>query len=358
MRAILYDGWPLAYDPGSPAATHLCTLLGACPEQILPILALPAETHIALPDGVEIEIRARKNTPGDGLAWEQSDLPALAEAHGAAAIHSTRQIGALLGDTPWLVSPCESGRSVHNGGILSRLRAALASGGHARARGIFWPDDLASLAPKAPPEVFMLPAVFDPPGFSETLDDDSLRDMKLPETYVLYEGLANQRDLRRALDAWTWAAGPIGEYYPLLIYNLPAEARTQVESYRAEFELGETVRLLANISARQLGALYRRASVVFSPAPGPAWGNPLRRALAAGKPVVGIEERVTAALLGPAGYLIPPDDLRRLGAAVITVIVEEQVAESLSQAALQRASNWQKQAFANRLAQVYSRVLG
>jgi hypothetical protein len=73
--------------------------------------------------------------------------------------------------------------------------------------------------------------------------------------------------------------------------------------------------------------------------------------------VVGIEERATAALLGPAGYLIPQDDLRRLGAAVITVIVEEQVAESLSQAAIQRASNWQKQAFVNRLAQVYSRVL-
>jgi glycosyltransferase involved in cell wall biosynthesis len=179
----------------------------------------------------------------------------------------------------------------------------------------------------------------------------------LPETYVLYDGPANQRDLRRALDAWTWAAGPIGEYYPLLMYNLPAEARAQVDSYRSEFELDETVRLLAEVSARQLGALYRGATVVFSPAPGPAWGNPLRRALAAGKPVVGIEERATAALLGPAGYLIPQDDLRRLGAAVITVIVEEQVAESLSQAAIQRASNWQKQAFVNRLAQVYSRVL-
>lgn len=337
---------------------HLRTLLSACPEQILPILALPAESHLALPEGVEIEIRARKNTPRDGLAWEQSDLPALAEAHGAATIHSTRRIGALLGNTPWLVSPCESGRSAHNGGILSRLRAALAAGGYARARGIFWPDDLASLAPNAPPEIFMLPAVLDPPGFSESLNDDALRDLVLPETYVLYDGPANQRGLRRALDAWTWAAGPIGEYYPLLMYNLPAEARTQVASYRSEFELGETVRLLADISARQLGALYRGATVVFSPALGPAWGNPLRRALAAGKPVVGIEERATAALLGPAGYLIPPSDLRRLGAAVITVIVEEQVAESLSQAAIQRASNLRKGAFAARLAQLYAQILG
>lgn len=93
------------------------------------------------------------------------------------------------------------------------------------------------------------------------------------------------------------------------------------------------------------------------------WGDPLRMALACGKPVIGLESRHSGALLGPAAYLTPGDGAeeaisRGLGAALITVLVEEGVAQSLSQKARQRAAAYVPQRFSIALAEVYSALVG
>jgi glycosyltransferase involved in cell wall biosynthesis len=78
--------------------------------------------------------------------------------------------------------------------------------------------------------------------------------------------------------------------------------------------------------------------------------------MACGKPLVASETALTDAIVGPAAYLAPPGDARSLGAALVTVIVEEQVAENLSAAASRRSANWRAAEFREQLEKIYSKA--
>jgi hypothetical protein len=71
-----------------------------------------------------------------------------------------------------------------------------------------------------------------------------------------------------------------------------------------------------------------------------------------------VEDPVTSAIVGPAAYLVHGEDLRAIGAAIITVIVEDQVAGQLSEAASFRASGWDRAAFTERLGVIYEEISG
>ena len=86
-----------------------------------------------------------------------------------------------------------------------------------------------------------------------------------------------------------------------------------------------------------------------------------RAALACAKPVVAYESAWADAMVGPAAYLVPPGGgaqagSRALGAALITVVVEESVAEELSQAARLRSAQWGQAEFGERLAEAYRQL--
>ena len=61
---------------------------------------------------------------------------------------------------------------------------------------------------------------------------------------------------------------------------------------------------------------------------------------------------------GPAGYFAPTEDARALGAAVITLMVNEEVAEAIRQSATQRSSQWHSEQFGQRLREIYRQVAG
>ena len=178
--------------------------------------------------------------------------------------------------------------------------------------------------------------------------------MDIPETYILFHGPLEEGDVVRLLSAWSWAAGPIGENYPLLVLGATPDSQGQIQSLLDEYNVNESVRLLPPISPVILPNLYQGAAALFHPAPVSAWGGPLRGALAFGKPVVSIEDRMVEAIVGPAAYLASREDGRALGAALISVIVEESVSQVLSQAALQRSAYWRPVDFTRGLAEAYS----
>jgi hypothetical protein len=57
--------------------------------------------------------------------------------------------------------------------------------------------------------------------------------------------------------------------------------------------------------------------------------------------------------VGPAAYLAPLDRPRELGAALLTVIVEEGLASQLAGEGLRRAAAWQVETFRQELAEIY-----
>jgi glycosyltransferase involved in cell wall biosynthesis len=183
-----------------------------------------------------------------------------------------------------------------------------------------------------------------------------LNTLDLPETFILYHGPFKKTDLEQLVNSWKWAADAIGDNYPLLLLGLDVSATQDLSHLATAINLGLNLRVLPDLSPDILPTLYQRCSAVFHPARISPWCDPARLSIACGKPLVASETALTGAIVGPAAYLAPPGDARSLGAALVTVIVEEQVAKNLSAAASQRSANWNSAEFGDQLEKIYSKA--
>jgi hypothetical protein len=351
---ILYDGWPLLREPSSPSALHLWAILEGLAEEITPIVALPDETPpwLAASGRLLVKPAPHEDTPRGRLAWEQKALPRLAREAGASLLHITHDRPAILASGPTIASPTEPDPVHAERGFVDRLRRSLGRG--ALAKGgmhLLWPSDLSE--PEGSHALHLLPPVVHPDfGASLPALPGAIGRLSLPDSFILYHGSFDPAELRTLFDAWTWGAGAVGDYYPLLLLG-GQEARISLNDLLDGYSFGEAVRLLPPLSPPEVPALYRKASALIHPGTETPWGGAIRHALACGLPVVTTDIPRNSALTGPAAFTIAPGDSRKLGAALITVIVEEEVAQKLSQAGRQRAAGWSNGDFRVALARIY-----
>jgi glycosyltransferase involved in cell wall biosynthesis len=359
---VLYDGWSLVHHPLGPESLHLLSVLENLPQEISPVLAVPQP----VPDWqalARIEISPSAYTPWGQLRWEQILLPSLAKDVGADLLHLATPAAPAFAGQKTVFSPAGYGADVGNWAglvvpgtdarhVISRLRRSLGMGGLEQVTRILWPDDLPS--PELQKPISQLSPIL-PWDFSKVEKNpmDVSRNLKLPEGYVLYHGPGGRQRIDLVVQAWNWAAGAIGEYYPLLLVGLDDNDRQIITEMRARFDLGETIQVLPDVLPTNLPQIYWQSTAVFHPAPASPWCGPTRLAMAAGKPLVSIEHELTAAIVGPAAYLIRENDARALGAALVTVVVEEELAERLSAAALKVYRSWNSGNFSDQLRLFY-----
>ncbi len=122
----------------------------------------------------------------------------------------------------------------------------------------------------------------------------------------------------------------------------------------ARLHLGETVQFYPPVPPTQLHLLYQAASAIFHPAPIDPWSSPLRYGIACAKPVVGIETALAGHVAGPAAYFASADDPRGLGAALISVIVRDDIRKQLVDHARKRAANWSGSVLKEGLERIYT----
>jgi glycosyltransferase involved in cell wall biosynthesis len=377
MISVLYDGWPLSYHPNSPGALHLLTLLEACTPEIEPVVLLPAPPPEWFPVELNTHQQPTPNTSTARLNWEQRILPGLARRFGVQVVHLTSLTPALIAPVPTVISPagfsaCKSGEGEVLGlvdradrferdqsmSFTDRVRQSLARGAMDRVAAILWPADLPYPPHQQTPNYLKIipPAVH--PAFLMRQTGSLNNKLKdLPEAYFLYHGPSNQNVIHTLLHAWAWASGPIGEVCPLVLIGLDETGQQQVNKLLPEYDLEGTVRMLPALSPQELARIYQGSSGLFHPAQICLWEGPVRQALASERPVVAAKTNLAEALVGPAAYLIDKHNPRAMGAALITIIVEESVAESLSQAARERTLNWDPALFQEQLMLTY-RTLG
>jgi glycosyltransferase involved in cell wall biosynthesis len=360
MYTLVFDGAPLVWRPNSPAALHLLTLLDRRPKGARTLLALPGRPLFPLPDDIQ---SMQVNTPAGesgALAWEQRLLPRLAREQQADFLHLTGKNVPLFGQSMTVLSPTAPARSTipdSRRNMGQRLRLAFGQGGRARLKAIFWPADLP--LPEQNQRIVGLPPCV-PPSFTEAA---LAPDLELPDEFILFHGMLDERTLQRLLSSWSWAAAAIGETTSLLILGADALQIKQIEQLARQNSLSDSVIVSPLLPVEGLAWLYQHCRAVFHPAAIGPWGSSMRLALACGRPLVGWETPLADALVGPAAYLVPgePEDAalnRALGAALITVIVEESVAMKLEEAARQRSAAWGTQDFRARLDAAYQDLLG
>ncbi|HUF40069.1 MAG TPA: glycosyltransferase [Anaerolineales bacterium] len=352
ITTILYDGWTLCRSPLSSPALHLFDILSNLPDGIAAHVAVPQAAPDWLPGNAVIHRIETQDSARGRLGWEQRTLPGLARRLGA-GLHLTSPTAPLFGTGRVFVSPGASSPAGGSAGFGSRLRGAFGRGGTARA-DLVWPEDIP--APLETPEPARLsPAVdprfhphnrFNPPQIEGAPE--------LPAGYFLVHTRPDREAIRRALEAWTWASGPIGEVYPLLFLGLPEDLQEHARALGRQHHLrAETMVFYPAVRPDELHLLYQAASAVFLPDPAGPWHSPLRLGLACGVPVVAQETAVSDAIAGPAAYLVPGGDPRGTGSALIAVIIKDELRKQLRDAAQERVKSWSLQRFKEGLAEIY-----
>jgi glycosyltransferase involved in cell wall biosynthesis len=188
-----------------------------------------------------------------------------------------------------------------------------------------------------------------------------LRKYDLPETYVLYlGGYEIHKNVTTLLVAYTYVARALGEDYPLVLAGKPPEKSSSrfpdYEIYINDLGLSSFVRWVGYIDEEDKPAVYRGASTFAFLSRHEGFGLPPLEAMASGVPVISSKSSSLIEVVGDAGFALDPDDERQIGGAIISAIVQTDLATDMKEKGLKQAAkfSWEKTATETLL--VYDRI--
>ncbi len=322
---IAVDGSPLIDRPNSPTSLHFVEWLSA-------LHGAGADVTLLTPPGelppIPIEISAQAVVLKEGtwsrMRFEQRDLPRAAGELNADLL--------LVGEghAP-LVSPCpiatvsSFARSHKSQSLATKLALAAGIAGSRGANVRLFPGDLSHPSDRTEYAPFVAQAFKDSP-------------QEKGEEYVVCYGF-NRKDIPLILSAWTFVDGSLGDTVSLTFLGADPTFTSQIRSTAVELGIETSVRTQSEVTYDDLPGLYGGAAAYLG-TEFAADGQPLRWALAAGVPVVGLKTPNFESVLGGAAYLVPPGDSRSLGAACLTVLIQERVSEPLREKGRERAKDY------------------
>lgn len=293
---------------------------------------------------------SRSETPSDAwssLRFEQWEFPRMAKTAGMDLLLYPRSNVPLISPVPYV---CFGGMRAHRPPyrFAERIARALGAAGRAGAAAVLWPNDGAveTHAPNTRLYAPFVPQVFTP---ERSPTDKEIREIyALPNDYVLVHGDEN---LEAVLAAWTWVVSGMGEYYSLLFLASRGEVDAPSLSQAENSGISETIQVIHRCDPEHVAGIYRQASIFLSLG-GDGSGYTERWALASGVPIAGFRTFQNEGILGEAGYLVEPNQTRSLGGAVLSILVQAELADELREKGFQKASAYQSEGALNSLGEI------
>lgn len=201
-----------------------------------------------------------------------------------------------------------------------------------------------------------------PPGGDSSLVDMAVaRKYDLPETYVLYlGGYEPHKNVLNLLHAYTYVAQALGDEYPLVLAGRKPDAAApnypDYDGMIARSGLGKYVRWIGYVDEEDKPLLYRNAEVFVFPSRREGFGLPPLEAMACGTPVVVSDGGSLPEIVGRAGFVVDPDDVRGMAGAIISLVVQDDLAADLRRQGPQQAARFTWESTATETLLVYDRV--
>ena len=366
MRLAI-NGWFLSH-PHTGTGKYLIALLehlpAAEPALEIHVIAPTAANTSSLPDQIQIHSTLPRNRVLGKIRFEQRDFPQIADQLGADLAHIPYWAPPLRSKVPFVVTVHDIIPLLlpeHRGSLSVRMYTSLVSTGVGGARAVIADSHHSRLdivehlrLPRERVHTVHLAADADyKPADSFEIDPNLQAKYDLPDDYVLYlGGFHRRKNVHRLLAAWSWARDPIGNDYPLIIAGQLPESPDGVlfhdlPALAEELELEDTVRFIGPVDEVDKPALYQGATCFVYPSSYEGFGLPPLEAMACGTPVVTTGKASLPEVVGDAAYYVEdPTDTRKLGAAIIGVVVDGQLADELRERGLKQAAkfSWEKTA--------------
>lgn len=347
MTRILINGWFL-HKPNTGSGQYLRLLLKHISTEVSGIdIHVISPLSAQIPDNCTLHVYDTVDRHINKFGFEQITVPRIAKKIGADVLHVPYW-------APPFRSPCPLVVTVHdiipllipeyNHSLLLRIYTSLAAAATQGASHIITDsdssrDDIVSHLQLPESRVHTVHLGADDVFSPELNPNSALRVSKkfnLPDTYILYlGGFQRHKNLRHLLAAWTWAHPIASKDCPLVIAgrlpnNPDGYIYDDLPNLASELGISDTVIFIGEIQEEDKVALYQSASCFVFPSSYEGFGLPPLEAMACGIPVITTGSGALKETVGDAAYLVSdPVDARELGAAMISIIVDEKLASDL-----------------------------
>ncbi|MCB9436983.1 MAG: glycosyltransferase family 4 protein [Anaerolineales bacterium] len=193
-------------------------------------------------------------------------------------------------------------------------------------------------------------------------DEAVRRKYDLPDDFVLcVSGFDIRKNVNMLLLAWTYVGPSVGQQMPLVLAGRQPQWGTprfpDLPDYAKKLDIERFLMWLGEFDEADKPALYRLAKAVVFPSRYEGFGLPPLEAMACGTPVIACDVSSIPEVTGEAAYLVPPDDARAMGAAILAVVVQDDLHQHLANAGLGQASLFSWRKTAQRTLDVYQQVM-
>jgi glycosyltransferase involved in cell wall biosynthesis len=201
------------------------------------------------------------------------------------------------------------------------------------------------------------------PRLGAERDPEVRRKYQLPDEFVLYlGGFDVRKQVNQLLLAYTYVGQAEGENIPLVIAGKePAWGQgvfPDLRAYARELNITDYIRWIGYVDEADKPALYRMASVFVYPSIYEGFGLPVLEAMQSGTPVVAFEVSSIPEVAGDGAFLVREGDARQMAGAIIALLLQRPLRESVINAGLGRATAFSWRKTAKETLAVYERVLG
>lgn len=318
-------------DPRHAETRGLLELLASSAEEVIFLVPAAAARHV--PPGLQVQPVEMSGSGLRRLKFEVRDAAHLAAGLRADILYCLGASAPWRSSIPFVVE--ETGSELPNIDGDQRLASALRRAGAGAAAARLVPSDLpprglTGSVRRVPPAVATRFRAG--PGEVPRLDPGR---WGVAGDYVL-AWPCSQRALSRLMAGWTWVDGSLGDSVSLLLLCASETLRAVAMRSASEMGLQESVRAIVLEDAADLPVVFRGARAFMGVEAGPI-PQVFRWALAAGVPIVGETSTEAESITGDAAYLVAQGQTRALGAAALTVLVEDEVAQSLRHKGMERA---------------------
>lgn len=204
--------------------------------------------------------------------------------------------------------------------------------------------------------VYEAASPFFTPGSAQEIK--TIRDQwNTPQGYVLHFASGDPRDnTETVLASYAKAMPGLDDFFPLVLVTRSQTAKKMIDLQSKKLGISHKIRHIEAPSESELLNVYRGAAVYFDPSLFEGFGLQVAEAMACGLPILASNVTSLPEVVGDAGILADPHDIKTFADALRLLFIQDKVRLAMSQKSISQAKKFSWQEHAKKVVDIYNEM--